>query len=99
MSWSRKVLWKVSPYSVNRRFGVDETVKYRKPKVQATMARLDAEYAQLKAAAEAPGLSAEDKAAATAKLEAREKHLTPAYQSVALEFADLRESACHVLHS
>lgn len=66
-------------------------VKYRKPKVQATMARLDSEYAQLKSAAEAPGLSAEDKAAATAKLEAREKHLTPAYQSVALEFADLHD--------
>ncbi|KAL7421005.1 acetyl-coenzyme-A carboxylase [Cryptotrichosporon argae] len=66
-------------------------VKYRKPKVQATMARLDAEYAQLKAAAENPAASAEDKLAATAKLEAREKHLGPAFQSIALEFADLHD--------
>jgi acetyl-CoA carboxylase/biotin carboxylase 1 len=66
-------------------------VKYRKPKVQATMARLDPEYASLKAAAEKPSLSAEEKAAAVAKLEAREKHLSPAYQSVALEFADLHD--------
>jgi acetyl-CoA carboxylase/biotin carboxylase 1 len=66
-------------------------VKYRKPKVQATMARLDAEYAQLKAAAENPSLNPEEKQAATAKLEAREKHLGPAYQSIALEFADLHD--------
>ncbi|EIW67071.1 hypothetical protein TREMEDRAFT_40657 [Tremella mesenterica DSM 1558] len=66
-------------------------VKYRKPKMQATMMRLDAEYAQLKVAAEAADLSADEKAAAMAKLEAREKHLHPAYQSVALEFADLHD--------
>ena len=66
-------------------------VKYRKPKIQATMARLDAEYAALKKAAESPEASAEDKAAATAKLEVREKHLQPAYQSIALEFADLHD--------
>jgi acetyl-CoA carboxylase/biotin carboxylase 1 len=69
-------------------------VKYRKPKVQATMARLDSEYAQLKAAVDNAGSSAEEKQAATAKLEAREKHLAPAYSSVALEFADLREWSC-----
>ncbi|WWD21283.1 hypothetical protein CI109_105767 [Kwoniella shandongensis] len=66
-------------------------VKYRKPKVQATMARLDEEYAQLKKAAEDTNASAEEKSAATAKLEAREKHLAPAYQSIALEFADLHD--------
>ena len=55
------------------------------------MARLDPEYAQLKAAAEGPNATAEEKTAATAKLAAREKHLWPAYSSVALEFADLRE--------
>ena len=66
-------------------------VKYRKPKVQATMARLDAEYAELKAAADKPSLSVEDKAEAVAKLEAREKHLQPSYQSIALEFADLHD--------
>ncbi|WVW79516.1 hypothetical protein I302_101485 [Kwoniella bestiolae CBS 10118] len=66
-------------------------VKYRKPKVQATMARLDPEYAELKKAVENAGASPEEKAAATAKLEAREKHLGPAYQSIALEFADLHD--------
>ena len=55
------------------------------------MARLDPEYAQLKAAIDGPNATAEDKAAATTKLEAREKHLWPAYQSIALEFADLRK--------
>jgi len=55
------------------------------------MARLDPEYAQLKKAVEAAGASPEEKSAATAKLEAREKHLAPAYQSVALEFADLHD--------
>jgi acetyl-CoA carboxylase/biotin carboxylase 1 len=55
------------------------------------MARLDSEYAQLKAAVENPSATPEEKQAATAKLEAREKHLAPAYSSVALEFADLRE--------
>jgi acetyl-CoA carboxylase/biotin carboxylase 1 len=66
-------------------------VKYRKPKVQATMARLDAEYAKLKAAAEDPKLSPDDKQAALARLETREKHLVPSYQSIALEFADLHD--------
>lgn len=54
------------------------------------MARLDEEYARLKKEVENPSASPEEKAAATAKLEAREKHLGPAYQSIALEFADLR---------
>ena len=55
------------------------------------MARLDEQYAQLKKAVEDPSATPDEKTAATAKLEAREKHLGPAYQSVALEFADLRE--------
>jgi hypothetical protein len=38
-----------------------------------------------------PNATPEEKSAATAKLEAREKHLAPAYQSVALEFADLHD--------
>jgi acetyl-CoA carboxylase/biotin carboxylase 1 len=54
------------------------------------MARLDAEYGEIKAQLDAAG-TAEEKQALTAKLEAREKHLAPAYQSIALEFADLRE--------
>lgn len=63
------------------------------------MARLDPEYAQLKKAVENANASTEEKTAATAKLEAREKHLAPAYQSVALEFADLRELQCMISKS
>lgn len=55
------------------------------------MARLDSEYAQLKKDVENAEATPEEKTAATAKLEAREKHLAPAYQSVALEFADLHD--------
>lgn len=55
------------------------------------MARLDQEYAKFKAAASDASASPDDKQAATVKLEAREKHLAPAYQSIALEFADLHD--------
>jgi len=76
---------------IRHKNNTDHLVKYRKPKVQATMARLDEEYRSLKAAAEDASKTPEEKTAATAKLEAREKHLWPAYQSVALEFADLHD--------
>jgi acetyl-CoA carboxylase/biotin carboxylase 1 len=66
-------------------------VKYRKPKIQATMARLDAEYAKLKAAAEDPKATPEQKQAATAALETREKHLGPSFHQIAVEFADLHD--------
>jgi acetyl-CoA carboxylase/biotin carboxylase 1 len=55
------------------------------------MARLDEQYAELKKAVDSPNASPEEKSAATAKLEAREKHLAPSYQSIALEFADLHD--------
>ncbi|TXT13716.1 hypothetical protein VHUM_01083 [Vanrija humicola] len=67
-------------------------VKYRKPRIQATMARLDPEYASLKAAVEAAA-DPEAKALAQAKLESREKHLGPSYHSIATEFADLHDRA------
>jgi acetyl-CoA carboxylase/biotin carboxylase 1 len=66
-------------------------VKYRKPRVQATMNRLDAEYAKLKAAAEDPKATPEEKQAATTALEAREKHLGPSFHQIAVEFADLHD--------
>ncbi len=75
------------------------SVKYRKPKLQATMARLDPEYAQLKIAAADPNATPDEKQAATAKLEASEKHLMPAYQSVAIDFADLREFVHSLIES
>lgn len=68
-------------------------VKYRKPKVQATMARLDSEYAKLKAAVDNAKSSPEEKQQAIAALEAREKHLGPTFQQIAREFADLHDRA------
>ena len=55
------------------------------------MARLDTEYGNLKGIVDDPNASSEEKQTATTKLEAREKHLIPAYQSIALEFADLHD--------
>lgn len=66
-------------------------IKYRKARIQATMARLDPEYAQLKAAVDDAKKTPEEKQAAQAALEAREKHLAPAYHAVATEFADLHD--------
>ncbi|RSH85904.1 acetyl-coenzyme-A carboxylase [Apiotrichum porosum] len=66
-------------------------VKYRKPRIQATMARLDPEYARLKAAVDDPKATAEQKKEATVALEAREKHLGPSFHQVAVEFADLHD--------
>ncbi|GMK57121.1 hypothetical protein CspeluHIS016_0309610 [Cutaneotrichosporon spelunceum] len=67
-------------------------VKYRRPRIQATMARLDPEYAKLKAAVDS-AVGDEEKAQAAAALEAREKHLAPSYHNVATEFADLHDRA------
>lgn len=66
-------------------------IKYRKDKVLATMARLDSEYAQLKAASTDTTKSAEEQSAAKEKLLAREKHLWPTYQQIALLYSDLHD--------
>lgn len=66
-------------------------IKYRKDKVLATMARLDSEYAQLKAASTDTTKSAEEQSAAKDKLLAREKHLWPTYQQIALLYSDLHD--------
>lgn len=68
-------------------------IKYRKDKVLATMARLDSEYAQLKAASTDTTKSAEEQTAAKEKLLAREKHLWPTYQQIALLYSDLHDRA------
>ncbi len=66
-------------------------IKYRRDKVLATMARLDKEYAALKAASQDASTSAEEQAAAKDKLAAREKHLMPTYQQIALLYSDLHD--------
>lgn len=68
-------------------------IKYRKDKVLATMARLDSEYAQLKAASTDSTKSAEEQSAAKEQLLAREKHLWPTYQQIALLYSDLHDRA------
>lgn len=71
-------------------------VKLRQPKLLALMARTDAELAALQKQAADASLSADERAAAQARCDARIKHLLPAYQSVALQFADLHDRAGRV---
>jgi hypothetical protein len=71
-------------------------VKLRQPKLLALMARTDSELAGLQKQAADASASADDRAAAQAKCDARIQHLLPAYQSVALQFADLHDRAGRV---
>jgi acetyl-CoA carboxylase/biotin carboxylase 1 len=66
-------------------------IKFRRDKVLATMERLDAEYARLKAASTNASSSPEEQAAAKEKLAVREKHLMPTYQQIALLYSDLHD--------
>ncbi|KAI9477730.1 MAG: acetyl-CoA carboxylase [Benjaminiella poitrasii] len=67
-------------------------IKYRKPQLLATMARLDQQYGDLKKRLESTtNLSAEEKAELKRQLETREQELLPVYQQVAIQFADLHD--------
>lgn len=55
------------------------------------MDRLDPEYSSLKKQANDSAKPPTEKTEATDKLAAREKHLQPSYQAVALLYADLHE--------
>lgn len=66
-------------------------IKYRKDKQLATMARLDATYADLKKQLSQGGLSAEAEAEIKEKMTVREKQLLPVYAQVAVQFADLHD--------
>lgn len=68
-------------------------IKYRRDKVLATMNRLDSTYAELAAATTDPSKSAEEQGAAKEKLAARERHLMPTYQQIALLYSDLHDRA------
>ena len=72
-------------------------IKYRKEKLLATMERLDAEYARLKAAAEDAGAPPQKRAEARKRMAARENALLPVYTQVALQFADLHDRAGRML--
>jgi acetyl-CoA carboxylase/biotin carboxylase 1 len=66
-------------------------IKYRKPQLLATMARLDEKYGALKKQLENAELSADQKAEVQKQLEVREQELLPIYQQMAIQFADLHD--------
>ena len=67
-------------------------IKYRKPALLATMARLDERYGDLKRHLEsAIDVPAEKTAEVKRQLEAREQELLPVYQQIAIQFADLHD--------
>lgn len=68
-------------------------IKYRREKQLETMARLDPEYAELRAQSLMKDLPADKAAAIKAKMTERETLLGPVYQQIALQFADLHDRA------
>lgn len=63
----------------------------RRDKLLVLMDRLDPEYSALKKQSNDANKTAAEKAEAADKLSAREKHLHPSYQAIALLYADLHE--------
>jgi acetyl-CoA carboxylase/biotin carboxylase 1 len=68
-------------------------IKYRRAQLLATMERLDEKYASLKAQVEDSSKSTEEKVEAKRQMEEREQELLPVYQQIALQFADLHDTA------
>ena len=66
-------------------------IKYRRDKILSTMARLDPAYASLKRSLENKELSDDQAEDLKTKLAAREKLLTPIYQQISIQFADLHD--------
>jgi acetyl-CoA carboxylase / biotin carboxylase 1 len=66
-------------------------IKFRREKILSTMARLDPVYASLKRALEDKELPADQVENLKAKLSSREKALTPVYQQISIQFADLHD--------
>ncbi|KAI9483961.1 MAG: acetyl-CoA carboxylase [Benjaminiella poitrasii] len=81
---------------VNARGGVLEPegiveIKYRKPALLATMARLDPTYGALKKQLAASETSEDKKVQIKTQMERREQELLPVYQQIAIQFADLHD--------
>jgi len=68
-------------------------IKYRKEKQLETMARLDPEYAALKAQSVAKNITGEQASTIKTKMTEREQLLGPVYQQIAIQFADLHDRA------
>ncbi|KAJ5171858.1 Acetyl-CoA carboxylase [Penicillium capsulatum] len=68
-------------------------IKYRRDKQLDTMARLDAQYGELRRAAADSSLTTEQLQEVKAKMSEREEQLLPVYLQIALQFADLHDRA------
>ncbi|KAG9067876.1 acetyl-coenzyme-A carboxylase [Linnemannia hyalina] len=68
-------------------------IKFRKAQLLATMERLDDKYRDLKAQYEKPDLAGAEREAIKTKLTEREQELLPVYQQLAIQFADLHDTA------
>jgi acetyl-CoA carboxylase / biotin carboxylase 1 len=66
-------------------------IKYRRDKILSTMARLDPVYASLKRSLEDKELPEDQVEDLKVKLTAREKALSPVYQQISIQFADLHD--------
>ena len=66
-------------------------IKFRREKMLSTMARLDPIYASLKRSVEDKELPSDQVEDLKIKLNAREKALTPIYQQISIQFADLHD--------
>lgn len=68
-------------------------IKFRKPQLISTMERLDEHYRSLKRSLDDPAKSTEEKEDIKTQLMAREQELLPVYSQIALQFADLHDTA------
>ena len=68
-------------------------LKFRRDKILSTMARLDPVYASLKRSLESKDIPENEAEDLKVKLTAREKALTPIYQQISIQFADLHDRA------
>ncbi|KAF9175178.1 acetyl-coenzyme-A carboxylase [Mortierella sp. AD011] len=68
-------------------------IKFRKAQLLATMERLDEKYRTLKNKYEDPALAGSERDEIKAKLTEREQELMPVYQQMAIQFADLHDTA------
>ncbi|KAF9111924.1 acetyl-coenzyme-A carboxylase, partial [Mortierella sp. AM989] len=68
-------------------------IKFRKAQLLATMERLDEKYRTLKSQYENPSLAGAERDEIKAKLTEREQELMPVYQQLAIQFADLHDTA------
>ncbi|KAF9435540.1 acetyl-coenzyme-A carboxylase [Entomortierella beljakovae] len=68
-------------------------IKFRKAQLLSTMERLDEKYRTLKAQYENPALAGVERDEIKTKLTEREQELLPVYQQLAIQFADLHDTA------